>query len=123
MQGFQGYGYSKEFVENMTNILERLSSNPVLEIVDECDEICSHCPYNINGECRKTSTSSQTVKSMDIKVLRKLSLRKGDKIRAKDALSLVNEKLDYASLQEICGDCEWKEKCLFFIRKCSKTAK
>ncbi len=31
---------------------------------------------------------------MDIKVLRKLSLRKGDKIRVKDALSLVNEKLD-----------------------------
>lgn len=120
MQGFQGYGYSRSFIDNMTQVVKDINSNPDLgvEIIAECDIICSHCPYNKEGVCERMPNSAQKVREMDIHVLRKLGLKEGTKGRVKDILALVNTKLKNSSdIQDICGDCEWKEKCLWFISR------
>lgn len=47
--GFQGYGYSSDFIIHMEKIISFLKSNPNadLQIVDNTDELCSRCPHNI----------------------------------------------------------------------------
>ncbi|MCD6490406.1 MAG: DUF1284 domain-containing protein [Thermodesulfobacterium sp.] len=118
IQGFQGYGYSKDFVKNMTEVIKNIDSNPEVEIIAECDIICSCCPHNVGGVCQKELNSAQKVKDMDIQVLRKLNLKDGTRGRAKDFLLLVNTKLKNSlDVQDICGKCEWRKKCLWFISR------
>ncbi len=116
MQGFQGYGYGQNFVDSMAKIIKDMDSS-TLEIIAECDTICFHCPYNVIGVCQKIPDSSQKVRDMDRSVLRKLGLKEGARGRAKDILSLVNKKLNISDIWDICRDCEWKEKCLWFLEK------
>ena len=118
MQGFQGYGYNQVFVNNMDKIIRNINSNPGLEIeiITKCDVICACCPHNVKGICQKKPDSAQKVREMDLFVLRKLELKRGTKVRAKDTFALVNARLSNTSdIESICGDCEWKEKCLWLI--------
>ena len=48
---FRNHGYSDEFCKNMANIKEQLASHDEIELVDFCDDICSHCPNNVDGKC------------------------------------------------------------------------
>ncbi|ACV25331.1 DUF1284 domain-containing protein [Methanocaldococcus fervens] len=116
MQGFQGYGYSEEFIKNMAKIVEVIDLNPEIEVIAKCDVICSYCPYNINGKCQKGK-----VEDMDLKVLKKLNLKEGSRVRAKDLISLVNERFEnFYDVLDVCGDCEWKSKCLWFLSRSNK---
>lgn len=120
MQGFQGYGYTRDFIDNMAGTIKNINSNPDLkiELTDECDAICSGCPHNVNGVCQKEPDSAQKIRALDWRVLRKLDLKKGTQITADIIFSLVNTKLkNIPDLQDICGRCEWKEKCLWFISR------
>ncbi len=114
MQGFQGYGYSQDFVANMAQVVKDINSSPDLkiEIIAECDVICSHCPYNKEGLCKKNPDSAIELKNIDMQILKKLGLRNGAKVKAKDIFSLIKTKLKDSDIEYICGDCEWKEKCL-----------
>ncbi len=118
LQGFQGYGYNKDFVRNMTEIIAKIELNPELQITTEGDDICSCCIYNMEGECRKKPGSAYEVKNIDMRVLEKLNLKDGTTGRAKDFLSLANINLRNSfDVLDICGKCEWKEKCLWFISR------
>jgi len=120
MQGFQGYGYSKDFVDNMARVIEniRLRPNSQIELIAECDVICSACPYNGEGVCQKEEDAGQRVRNRDLVILRRLELEVGAIVRAKDIFSVTNSKLkDSPDIQDICGDCDWKEKCLWFTSR------
>jgi len=118
IQGFQGYGYNKDFVKNMSEVIKKIDLNPEVEIITECDVICSCCPHNIGGVCQKDFNSAKKVKEMDMQVLRKLNLRSGARGRIKDFFSLANAKFKNSlDVQDICGDCEWRKKCLWFISR------
>lgn len=120
MQGFQGYGYTQDFIDNMAGIIKNINSNPDLkiEITDECDAICSGCPHNVNGICHQEPDSPGKVRNLDLQVLQKLGLPRGSKVKAEDVFSLANTKIrNISDIQDICGRCEWKEKCLWFISR------
>jgi len=120
IQGFQGYGYSQVFVDNMNEVIKNINSNPdfEIEITDECDVICSYCPYNIKNICLKEKNSSQRIKKIDLQILKKLGLERSARVKAKDILSFANMKLNnMLDIQDICGNCDWKEKCLWFISR------
>lgn len=121
MQGFQGYGYSRDFVANMTQIIKNINSSPdlELEITAECDVICSCCPYNEKGVCEKNPDSAGKLSNMDKHVIKKLGLREGAKVKAKDIPSLLKTKLRGPDIEDVCGDCGWKEKCKAFSSKMS----
>ena len=114
IQGFQGYGYSQDFVANMAQVVKDINSSPDLkvEIIAECDVICSHCPYNYEGLCKKNPDSAIELNNIDRHILKKLGLRNSSKVKAKDVLSLVKTKLEDSDIEYICGDCEWREKCI-----------
>lgn len=114
MQGFQGYGYSNEFVDNMSKVIKYIkeNKNENIKLIDNCDDICSACTNNINGQC----DDFYKVDAMDKKVLNKLSLKSGEVVKLNELFALVNEKIkDKRSAQEICGACSWHEKCLWFL--------
>jgi len=102
----------------MTEIIAKIELNPELQITTEGDDICSCCIYNMEGECRKKPGSAYEVKNIDMRVLEKLNLKDGTTGRAKDFLSLANINLRNSfDVLDICGKCEWKEKCLWFISR------
>ena len=118
MQGFQGHGYNEAFAQNMSEVISYIGLNPDLEIeiIAKCDVICACCPHNVRGICQKEPGSAQKVREMDIHVLRKLELKRGTKVRAKDIFTIVKAKLKNSSdIESVCGTCEWKEKCLWPI--------
>jgi hypothetical protein len=118
MQGFQGYGYDRYFVNNLAGILKEIDTNPdlELEIIAECDAICFKCPHNKEDVCKKDVDSEIKVKEMDEWVLRKLELQKGAVCGAGDIIELLHQKLENTTdIIEICGDCDWKKECLLFL--------
>lgn len=117
LQGYQGYGYSESFKANLEKIIKLIhtTSDLVIEVVTENDLICEHCPYTDKTGCQKDENSSLKIKSMDLKVLEKLGLQEGVMDKSQNLINLINTKLKtYFDIEEICGNCQWKEKCLWF---------
>jgi hypothetical protein len=120
MQGFQGYGYSEDFSKNMAEIIQNLRSSPdqKIQIITECDVICSCCPYNVKEICSKDPESHEKIKRMDTKVLEKLELCNGDIFEVEEIFNIINKRLKTNfDVIEICGNCSWREKCLWFLEK------
>ncbi len=119
MQGFQGYGYSSEFVANMRLVLESIKATPSkpLKLVSECDVICTSCPHR--EQCAlKGSFLAIRIRHMDSLVLKKLGIVEGAITDAKSVFRLVNTKLKTPSdIEEICGKCRWRQKCLWYLQK------
>ncbi|WP_084789736.1 DUF1284 domain-containing protein [Methanobacterium congolense] len=119
MQGFQGYGYSKEFAEAMALVVEHVlgSNNLELEITANCDEICIHCPHNVDYIC-KDHGADENIKRMDETVLQKLGIIEGSNVESGIIFEYVNETFrTREDAREVCGDCIWSDKCLWFMGK------
>jgi len=120
LQGFQGYGYDKSFIRNLRNILHRFDTEPDLqiEVITECDDICIKCPHQKDGVCIKEQDSADKIRDMDERVLRKAGIDMGDKGTADELIGRVNERLkEINDIQPICGDCEWKKDCLWYLSR------
>lgn len=115
IQGFQGYGYSKEFKINLANIIEKIRKHPqiTIEIVTGADCICKSCPYNFRGICKVETGANNRILSMDKLIMKKLDLYYGSVYHAYDVLSKTGD-LNLEDFTEICGSCSWKTKCSWF---------
>ncbi len=113
IQGFQKYGYSDEFVENMENVIGCLSDpQTAVRIITACDVLCFSCPHHYDGICTKSNHLSK----VDYKVLDVTGLKENVIMKAKEAISLVNAKFDSISaVESVCSGCDWKEKCLWYL--------
>lgn len=109
MAFFQGKGYSEDFVRHMTATLERLSTeNPIIELTDSADEICTHCPNLINGVCAQ----QESVSLYDSAVLERCGMTAGERLHASEFRRKVREQvLDAGHREDICGDCQWNSIC------------
>lgn len=121
MQGFQGYGYSKEFVKNMSRIINILRCNLDIEIqlVKRCDDICLACPNNnFDGYSRENRCiDEKKINKMDDSILQKLRLKEGQtlKINREGIFEFVNKRIkNKENSCDICGNCSWREVCLWF---------
>lgn len=115
-QGYQGYGYSERFKANLEKTIKFINtSDPEVEIVAENDLICDCCPHLSDTRYCKDEASSLKIKTMDLRVLKKLDLAEGSCVKSQDLNRLVHAKFKtYLDIQPICGDCQWQEKCLWF---------
>ena len=113
LKGFQGYGYSEDFTENMIEVNnQRKSENTTVCLTDSPDDICRACPNLKNGLC-EDELHNNIIVSMDNEVLKKF-----DASKEYDAIELF-EKIDKIfntkdSVSEICFNCMWHDKCLFY---------
>ncbi len=113
LQGFQGYGYSKDFVLNMTKINElRKSKDCTVILTNEADDICSACPNLKNNLC-ENENQNETIVKMDNKILSKLN--REEEYNSIDLFNEVYQKFNSLnSVQSICDECKWADKCLFY---------
>lgn len=111
--GFQGYGYSEDFVLNMTRINElRKTDKTTIKLINSSDDICSACP-NLKNDLCENEMQNETIVKMDEEVLSKFDINK-----EYNAIDLFNEVIlkfnTLKSVENICNDCKWAEKCLFY---------
>lgn len=116
IQGFQGYGYSKEFVINMSEMIEDLKqhSDQNIQLTADCDIFCAYCPHNKKNICTYSADSEKKIQQMDIQVLETIGLHVNSIIKAHKVFELINKKFKPENINEVCGKCRWKDKCLFF---------
>ena len=120
IQGFQGYGYTKDFALHMLQVVDHIMDNPLceLDIITGCDEICMHCPHRVGKICYKRPHADENIKKMDLTVLEKLGRLEGSKVKAGKIFEEVNQSFKTRKdARKVCGDCLWLDKCLWFMRK------
>lgn len=114
LQGFQGYGYSEEFVENMTKINDlRKVDSTIIRLTDSPDDICKACPNLKNNLCKDKKTNENIV-SMDNEVLSKLNNEEYNSIELFNEINKIFNNKE--SISKICKDCGWYNECLFMER-------
>jgi hypothetical protein len=119
LQGYQGYGYSNGFVDDLERIQKFImaSSDLEVQVVAENDLICNCCPNRGETGCQKDANANKRIQSMDLKILERLNLKPGTKDITENFLNLINTNFKtYLNIQDICGNCQWTEKCLWYQR-------
>ena len=120
MQGFQGYGYNHDFAVHMQEVVDFIMKKPScdLELIAECDELCSQCPNRDGKICSKDPRAEENIQRMDLLVLEKLGIPEGSKIQARKILEHVNNVFKTRkNAMEVCRNCLWLDQCLWFMGK------
>lgn len=104
--GFQGRGYSPEFIDNYKAIVEALQTNEELsiEVVPKEDSICGACPHLEKGVCEQ----EEKIQALDVRHLTVLGLQVGDVLTWKQACALLKEKMTMEAFHQACSGCSWK---------------
>lgn len=108
--GFRGLGYDEKFIQEMERVVQRIKEHPDLEIevIKECDDICSACPFNVEGFCKNEAIGGEEkVKEKDRRIAEKLDFEIKNLVTIKEILNLIKEKIKPSDLSIICGDCPW----------------
>ncbi|MBR0059444.1 MAG: DUF1284 domain-containing protein [Methanobrevibacter sp.] len=111
--GFQGYGYSEDFVFNMTQINEkRKSKDCIITLTNEADDICSSCP-NLKDNICENEKQNEIIVKMDNEILSHFdSKRKYNSLELFKEVSLKFNTLK--SVENVCNNCKWENECLFY---------
>lgn len=113
LKGFQGYGYDEDFTRNMTEINSlRKSKNTTVTLLNSPDDICKACP-NLNDGICKDEQQNRRIVAMDNEVLKKLDGSK--EYDCAELFEMIDEIFtSRQSVSEICSNCMWHDKCLFY---------
>lgn len=104
--GFQGKGYSPDFVENYIQVKEALQNDEELPIhvIPHLDSVCTVCPHNQGGIC----ATEEKIRSLDNRHSRVLGLASGDVLTWGAAKQRIKDKMTLAAFHEACKGCQWK---------------
>lgn len=121
IQGFRGKGYSREFVVNMTKVIDEVKKDENIKIttLNSPDYICLGCPRNTGVdemkefEINKRYTDmgfcerEENIVKLDNLVLNTLNLDANTSYSYKELLERINSHLTEEKFEEICRDCQW----------------
>lgn len=113
LKGFQGYGYSDYFIENMEEVnFKRKLKFTKVTLSCEPDDLCYYCPNLRKGLCQNEE-HDQSIRKMDEEVLKKIEpAEEYNSVELfKKITKIFNTK---ESVSKICFNCLWKDKCLFY---------
>ena len=106
--GFRGLGYSKEYVDNMTKIVEQLQPSTSIEICTKPDDICAPCPFLGKKGCQERGPESENeVRNRDLAVMSRLNIVAGDRVTWADVKERIRRSISPEDLVDICQDCQW----------------
>jgi uncharacterized protein len=108
--GFQGIGYTAEFIKNFQKVKRMLEqhSDMLIEVVDTCDVVCLACPNKQGDECFKSGLKyNRKVKDIDRRVMERLGIKAGDRFTVKELYALIKEKIEPGDIKDICQGCDW----------------
>ncbi len=127
IQGFQGKGYSADFVNNMNQIIYFLNEGlnngtpKKIKVINQDDVICTHCPHlekthlekNI---CSQFPESEKKIKEMDDLTICLLGLECDKEYDYEYILGKINKIISFFQIKNICGHCSWNKDCLFYLK-------
>lgn len=108
--GFEGKGYSEEFVANYTRIAQDLRDSPsgddteITVAVESTDSICHPCP-NKRGNVCETEAKIRTLDSAHAEIL---ELKSGDVLTWGEAKNRIRAKMTLEKFHTACAPCSWK---------------
>ncbi|MCM2322378.1 MAG: DUF1284 domain-containing protein [Oligoflexia bacterium] len=107
--GFQGHGYSEEFVRAFARIARDLERSPegdatIIEVATEADAICEACPDRREKSC----ASAAKIEALDTAHARILGLKAGDRLTWGEAKARLARQMRQELFDEACAPCPWK---------------
>lgn len=108
--GFEGKGYSEEFVANYSRIAEGLRETPsgddaeITVIEEATDSICHPCPNRRENLC-ETETKIRTLDSAHAEIL---EIKSGDVLTWGEAKNRIRTKMTLEKFHTACAPCSWK---------------
>lgn len=116
IQGFQGKGYSSEFLKNMDYLIKILDKKTsIVKVIDEPDSICSYCPHLKENVCFESDNSEKRIKLMDNITLQIIGLECGQTYPYHEIVDKI-KNISFSQLSEICGYCQWRDFCLLYSK-------
>ena len=114
LQFFHGEGYSEEFVDNLTHVVERAAHEPAL-IVSGADNVCAACPeLGPDSRCASESAGGEVeILRIDELALTVLGASAGERLSLADA----RERLEADAIgvgtwrANACDGCAWEGVC------------
>ena len=105
---FKGEGYSKEFVKNLSHVLEAAASEGVT-LIQGGDDVCAACPSYEDGLCMHEPGMEEKVKRLDRLATKLLKVEDThlDWGNIKSRIPFVIE--DWK--KNACANCEWIDVC------------
>ncbi|MEW6540438.1 MAG: DUF1284 domain-containing protein [Bacillota bacterium] len=104
---FKGEGYSRNFIDNLANVIEKAGRNGI-EIVDGTDDVCGACPYNRDGFCTYSENADQGIRRLDELAVGLLHV--GNAIGWEDLKRRIPGIIEVWK-EEACMECDWKPTC------------
>ena len=113
LKGFQGYGYDENFTNNMCDVnSKRKLESTTITLTNTPDDICKACPNFKNDLCENNAQNEKII-NMDNEVLKKLDISK--EYNSVELFERIDNIFDTKeSVTEICFNCLWHDKCLFY---------
>ncbi|MBE0467384.1 MAG: DUF1284 domain-containing protein [Candidatus Desulforudis sp.] len=107
---YRGEGYSREFVENLEDVLRRAKEGEEIEVVEGADDICRACPTLRGGKCVSAPEADTEIRKMDGQAAAHLGVPAGSKVLWQDIQAQVTATPG-EWLAAFCEDCQWEEVC------------
>jgi len=119
LQGFEGKGYSPEFIELMDRIHRYLSNNRGARVIvtNRPDNFCHSCPHLDGETCMGMPSHSRSeigdlpdsATLMDNRVFEILEITPEAVYVWGEILNKIEQNLLPVHMDYICGTCEWRE--------------
>lgn len=108
--GFEGKGYSDEFVAGYQKIADRLRGTPegddtIIEVTPHTDSICDPCPNKRDLLC----TTQEKITKLDQAHAEILGLKAGDRLTWGEAKERIRVRMTKENFDRACAPCSWKE--------------
>lgn len=110
IQGFQGMGYSPEFVENMSEIVNKFRDDTCdfpIRVIVGFDIACQACPHRGARICQAGAGSNQHVVTMDKRVVEHLGIIPWRNYQKSYLLAEIAKKVSPSDLDVLCKGCSW----------------
>jgi uncharacterized protein len=110
VHGFQGMGYSPDFVIKMRGIVEQIRDDQMdfmIQVVADLDDTCGACPHRGKTTCEASEGSNEHVLTLDRNVIHQLGLVDGATYQKSFLVQLTAEKVKPDDLDHICNGCSW----------------
>lgn len=106
---FEGKGYDLNFINNMSKIINQLSNNPEVIVVNQADAICVACPNLVKNCC----SNEDKVFNYDKMVLELCEISENSILSWIDFTKLIKTKIiDAGKMKLVCKNCCWKSICI-----------
>jgi hypothetical protein len=108
--GFEGKGYSDEFVRGFQEIADRLrkrgleGDQTLIEVVENTDSICQPCPNRQGSSC----ATEQKIRALDEAHLKVLGIRVGEVLTWGEAKSRLARNMTIEAHHRACAPCSWR---------------